>query len=155
MKSRFSDESGVTMLELMVVVLTIGALIAIGAPTMTAVRQLAHDRVAQSTLRNAYGTAKISYFEQQSFDAATAAGLAAAEPGLAFSPGAASITVDTTHVFVSTASGPTWLGVQYSPSGKFFGLTATAGGSVGRCTTNDVATAKSWTPASCTASTWS
>ena len=156
MKRRvFSDESGFTLLELMVVVATMGALLTIGTPPFEAVRQLASDRAAQSTLRVAYGTAKISYYDQQTFDTASAAGLTTVEPGLAFADGGPSITNDQSHTFVSQASGPTWLGVQYSSSGKYFGLTATAGGSVGRCTTTNLATARSWTPATCTSSTWS
>jgi len=146
------DETGVTILELLIVMTTIAALLVITVPGFLGARSKALDRTAQADLRTAYQEAQISYFDQYSFDTANAAGLALMDPSIPFDNGGATIAPTETKIFVS-ASGPTWVGVKYSKSGSYFGLTATAGGAIRRCKTVDLNTAQAWTAASCNG-TW-
>ena len=73
MKHRMRDEdSGFTLIELMVVVLIIAILIAIAIPTFLGARKRAQDRAAQSNLRNTVTAAKAIFTDKEDYNDATA-----------------------------------------------------------------------------------
>ena len=83
---RSGDDRGFTLLEVMVVVLVIGILLAVGIPTYLGARARAHDRAAQSTLNVALTTALVMEMEHGTFwpGAVPTAELNALEPSLTF-----------------------------------------------------------------------
>jgi type IV pilus assembly protein PilA len=129
------DESGFTLIELMVVVLIIAILIAIAIPTFLGAQNRARDRGAQSDLRNGITAAKtISTDDAGQMTNVTVTSLTAAEGALTFSD-----TGSTTAIGVVKSTGDTPVGSQavllykQSASDTWFGIAADKTGKVTYC----------------------
>ena len=115
------DQSGFTLIELMVVLLIMAILLAIAIPTFLGVKTGAYDRGMQSDLTNALTSAEAGYATGGSYAAVAAeiVSLSSYEPNISFESGAA--TEGGTHpnnLSVNTSSdGQELLLVGYSQSG--------------------------------------
>ncbi|MCL4434886.1 MAG: type II secretion system GspH family protein [Actinobacteria bacterium] len=127
-------EEGFTLIELMVVLLIMGILLAIAIPTFLGVTGSAKDKGAQSDLTNADTTGKVFYENNVSYNAASDSSpmssgyLQSAEPQLQFvAQGAANSAKNQVWVLTSTNGNSAMYGT-WSPTGVCWLLVDNEGG---------------------------
>ena len=119
-----NSEHGFTIIELLVVIIIIGILLAIAVPSYLGFRDRAAHNAAKANLRTALPSAEAYYADNGTYVGMNAAALAAIESGVSPSLTVASAAAGT-YCLTDSVSGKTWSVLGPGPSSADFKNNAT------------------------------
>ena len=122
-RSSLRAEAGFTLIEMMVVVLVIGLMIAIALPTFLGARKRAQDRAMQTNMRSGLAAALAYYTEAQDWDGFDAVQATTEEPRIDWVDTGPPVSGETAIV---VHAGQQLLLVGQSGSGTYFCLAQVA-----------------------------
>jgi len=96
-RSALPEAHGYSMVELMVILVIIGILVAIGIPALIGSQGRSQDRAVQSDIRNVYSVEKIFYSDRANYTDDPLA-LAAEEPGFSYIAADTPVTIGEMYV---------------------------------------------------------
>ena len=115
---RGDQEAGFSLIELMVVVLIIGILIAIALPTFLGARTRAQNRAAQTELRSAYVAASTYYAANETYTGFDLTEAQQAEPAVNWAVGGVAPVLN--EVTIEVASGNSVLLIDLAKTGTYW-----------------------------------